>query len=99
MITASMAGSASSGGGHRVQPLRADRLRRRTPFAPHRVGEHAVAVDLDDRRRVAVPGDGQVGGGQSDGRGDQRDRRSRMLVGAARDDLARSAGTAPDGSG
>ena len=73
----------------RMQALRPDRARRRAPVAPHRVGEHAVAVDLDDRRRVPVPGDGEIGGGAGSGSGVTSGiGRGRMLAGAAADDLA-----------
>ena len=42
--------------GWRVQSLRAHRARRRTAVCPHRVGQQPVAVDLQQRCRVAEPG-------------------------------------------
>ena len=52
----------------RVQPLGADRARRRAAVAPDRVGEHAVAVDLQQRRGMAEPVHRQRLGSRVDGR-------------------------------
>ena len=41
----------------RMHPRRADDVRGRAAFTPHRVGQNAVAVDLQQRRRVAEPAD------------------------------------------
>ena len=47
---------------HRVQALRPDEGRRRHAVAEDGVEEEPAAVELDDARRVAVPGDREVGG-------------------------------------
>ena len=54
---------------------------RRGALAPDRIGEHAVAVDLDQHRRVAEPGDAQAGRGR---RREARAGRSAPRAAAAR---------------
>ncbi len=65
----------------RMHAARADPARRRRALAPHRIGQDARAVDLDERRRVPEPGDAQPGGrrrGQARRRvGHQRQRAGR----------------------
>ena len=57
-----------------MHPGRADQFGRRDPFTPDRVGQHVMAVELDQCGRVPEPGDAQVGGLRCRDRGDQRDR-------------------------
>ena len=47
---------------HRVVAPRADAARRRDPVAPDRVGEHPVALELEQHGRVAEPGRGELTG-------------------------------------
>ncbi len=61
----------------RVQPRRSDRQRRRHPLAPHRVGEHVPAIDLDQGSGMSEPGDGQLARHGRGTPGDQRDRPGR----------------------
>jgi hypothetical protein len=49
-------GEPVESGRGRVQAARPDRARRRGPLAPHRVGQHPVAVDLQEHAGVAEPG-------------------------------------------
>ena len=44
---------------HRLEALRPGQARGRGARAPHRIGEHAQAVDLDQHRRVPEPGGAQ----------------------------------------
>ena len=45
---------------HRLEALRAGPLRGRGALAPHRVGQHAQPVDLDQHRGMAEPGGAQA---------------------------------------
>ena len=47
---------------HRVVAPRTDAARRRDPVAPHRVGEHPVALELEQHGGVAEPGRGELTG-------------------------------------
>ena len=72
-----------------MHPLRAEDPRRRAPAAPHRIGEHAVAVDLDQGAGMAVPVDRQFcrGGIGLRGRG-QRNGSARPSAAAGADQFA-----------
>jgi hypothetical protein len=59
MMTASSGGSAD-GDGHGLEAARAGEAQRRGALAPHRVGEDAAAVDLDEHGRVSEPGGAQA---------------------------------------
>ena len=45
---------------HGLEALRPAKRHRRGALAPHRIGEHAHAVDLEQHRRVAEPGGAQA---------------------------------------
>ena len=66
-----------------VHPTRADPPRRRRALSPHRIGQDARAIELDERARVSQPGDAQPGGG--------RYRQTRRRVGHQRQRAGRDA--------
>ena len=74
----------------RMRATRPDDVRRRAAFAPDRVGEHAVAVDFQQGRRMTEPADRDSARGGLEGSrlgGDQRDVRGRPARRAATDQL------------
>src|ERR1700689_4069265 len=46
--------------GHRLKTFRPDECRRRSARPPHRIGQNAYAVDLDQHRGVSEPRDSQT---------------------------------------
>src|ERR1700758_5101737 len=58
-----------------MHPLRTDDIRGRAAITPHRVGEDAVAVDLQQRGRVAEPADRDLASGGLEGSRPRRSQR------------------------
>jgi hypothetical protein len=73
-----------------MHPLRPDDVRRRATITPHRVGQNAIPVDLQQRRGVAEPVDRDLARRGFEGSGlwrDQRDFRPGSGGGARTDHL------------
>ena len=95
---------------HRLEALRAGEPQRRGARSPHRIGQHAHAVDLDQHRRVSEPGGAQAAGGRlapsaradsptaaaAAGSAARRRRGTRRSSASARSDRASPAGSGAD---